>query len=123
MRGRSATIKSRLDPHHLVTPIKIRAHVRGGLPAPEEAWLKRAEGDHIQDGMTWANGEGRKIAQDVEDSYKGSVFGSLEDCQTNTHPSALQQILRAAADAEAKQSALKWDKSGLHDFGNPNRRP
>lgn len=103
--------------------IKIRAHVRGGLPATEESWLKRAEGDHIQDGMTWANGDGRNIAQGAEEAFAGSVYGSLEDCQTRTYPSELQQTLRAAADAEAKQSALKWDKPGLHDFGNPNRRP
>ena len=101
-----------------ITPI---VRIKSGNGAEFLAWARRAEADHVGDLLGWANGSAKQIAQERESRYKLSTFASIQACEEAT-TSSLEQALDASVDAVLRASSAKWDKSGLHDYNNPNRR-
>jgi RHS repeat-associated protein len=89
--------------------------------SPPLAWIQRGEGDHVADYLRWT-ASGRKLAKQVEDSYVGRSYPSIDDCRAATEQAlynTLQPSLRGAYD----QTRLDWDLSGRHQYGGPNQRP
>ena len=86
-------------------------HIKTGLNDKWIAYVKKKEGDHINDYVRWANTSGKKIAQARENRYKGKKFPNLSDCEKATSGGLgggfQDEIYDAAADTKKK-----WDYPG-----------
>ncbi len=98
-------------------------HIRQGNSQGWTDWSYRAEGDHVRDFNSWANGAARKIALEREGRYRSSNFSSLEQCQRVTSESLSNALTYGGIREVLKETIKAHDNSGRHDYANPNRRP
>jgi hypothetical protein len=91
---------------------RTNVHIRPGLSQALVDYIKRGEGDHVADYVAWANGTGRKIAQERENRYKNATFSSLEECMDATS-SSLDGALRNGGISDAwRDTVNKYDYPG-----------
>ncbi|MFA7235470.1 MAG: hypothetical protein WC058_01285 [Phycisphaeraceae bacterium] len=87
-----------------------------------EQWVKRAEQDHVNDYIAWANTTGKPLADELETALKGNRYPTEEDCK-EAALSAFRAKMQPALLAAVKASVAKLDDTGRHTWDNPNHRP
>jgi RHS repeat-associated protein len=91
------------------------------LSEAQRRWVTRAESDHWKDVYRWSI-EARPAFQRYEDSLKERTYPTREKCEQVVAAKFSDQLLDKYKDV-MEESFLKWDKRGLHNWENPNRRP
>jgi hypothetical protein len=87
-----------------------------------QAWLGRAEGDHVRDFNTWAENTAKPLAQKTEDSLKSKSWSSAGGCGSSIR-AAMAGALVPSAITAIQQTTATWDDPGRHTYGDPNQRP
>jgi hypothetical protein len=102
--------------------LSIQVVLRSSIASSaEEAWALRAEQDHIMD-IRGTTGAIRQAGSSAEASLKGKTFASQEAC-TASATIAVQNAISDVLDSALAESNRFWDKSDLHSYPSPNRRP
>ena len=99
-----------------------RYEVRGINSDEIRQWVLRAENDHVQDYLRWANGRGREVAARAERELLEKRYYFLSDCAESAM-SWMNTSLLPSLETAAENSIRYWDDSRKHNYGSISRRP
>lgn len=92
------------------------------MPNDFQAWLGRAEGDHVADFNAWAKNTAKPLAQTTETGLFSQSWWTAAGCGTGVRD-AIANALIASARGEITATIARWDTPGKHTWENANRRP
>ncbi len=90
--------------------------------AAQDAWVLRAEGDHVADFAWWAAGPGLAGAKIGETVASTVGYWTQSGCGTGT-ADIMKAAIAPSLVAADNASVAKWDSTGKHTWTSPARRP
>jgi RHS repeat-associated protein len=88
----------------------------------DPAWVRRAEQDHVNDDVNWANNTGKPIAIRWENEGKKLTFPNNKACLEWAHDNIFLS-LKDSLETASRASVAAHDTSHEHTWGDPNQRP